>query len=78
MKGTRRDRREFRVPLSSRCVEILSEVRAIKGCNDLLFASPRTGKALSDMAFTKLLRDAGYGEQATAHGFRSLSNGLQS
>ncbi len=29
------------------------------------------GKPLSDMTFTKLIRDMGYGNRATAHGFRT-------
>ena len=71
MKGTRQDRREFRVPLSRRCLEILAQVRAINGGNALIFCNPGTGKALSVNAFTMLLRHIGYGERATAHGFRS-------
>ena len=71
MKGSGAKRRDHHVPLSGRCLEILAEARALKHGGDLLFPSQRTGHPLSDMTFTKLLRDLGYGGQATAHGFRS-------
>jgi hypothetical protein len=32
---------------------------------------PSIGEAFSDKAYTKALRDMGYGERATAHGFRT-------
>ena len=47
------------------------EVRALNPSSELLFPSPLTGKELSDMAFTKVLRDLGMADRATAHGFRS-------
>ena len=71
MKGSGGKRRDHHVPLSPRCLEILAEARALKPDGDLLFPSARTGKLLSDMAFTKVLRDLGLGTDATAHGFRS-------
>jgi integrase len=71
MKGTRADRREFRVPLSRRCMDILKELTALQGRTGLLFPSHRTRKILSDMTFTELLRDLEFGDRATAHGFRS-------
>jgi integrase len=67
MKGER----EHQVPLPPRCFEILAEARRLGPNSQLLFCSTRTGKALSDMAFTKLLRDLDLATQATAHGFRS-------
>jgi integrase len=67
MKG----RREHVVPLSKRCLEILNEARALNPSSDLLFPGPRTGEELSDMALTKVLRDRGFADVATAHGFRS-------
>lgn len=66
MKG----RKEHVVPLSKRCLQILKEARALSE-GDLLFPGPRSGEELSDMTFTKLLRDNGYADIATAHGFRS-------
>jgi integrase len=64
-------RREHVVPLNSRCVEILKEVRDLGQGGPLLFPSQRSGTMLSDMTLTKLLRDMGYSEVATVHGFRS-------
>ncbi|HVY43358.1 MAG TPA: tyrosine-type recombinase/integrase [Hyphomicrobiaceae bacterium] len=58
------------VPLSDRCLAILTEVRALCPQSELVFPSRRS-RQLSDMAFTKLLRDMGYGGRATAHGFRT-------
>jgi integrase len=59
------------VPLSDRCLEIAKQARALNPDAALLFPSELTGKQLSDMTFTKLLRDIGLAERATAHGFRS-------
>ena len=70
---------EHRVPLSSRCLAILGEARAISdphtpllphlaGCR-LLFPSLRNGGALSDATISKVLRD--HGIDAVPHGFRS-------
>jgi integrase len=71
MKGSGSKRRDHHIPLSNRCLQILAEARAHNPSSDLLFPSARTGKPLSDMTFTKLLRDLGYTGEATAHGFRS-------
>jgi integrase len=66
-------KKEHVVPLSPRCLEILRTLRAVypSGPHDLLFPSMRAGAPLSDMVFTKVLRDFGLAEQATAHGMRS-------
>jgi integrase len=70
--GTRmKGGREHQVPLSRRCLKILSEARQLKPGSKLLFPSARSGKSLSDMTFTKLLRDLGLASHATPHGFRS-------
>ena len=62
-------RREHRVPLSLRALEVLEEARSLGAGSGLVFPS-RKGKPLSNMAFTMLLRrfDAG---DAVPHGFRS-------
>lgn len=65
MKATR----EHRVPLSDRCIEILSEAKQLKNGGDLVFAGASKGKRLSDMVFTMHLRRMNVA--ATAHGFRS-------
>ena len=62
-------RREHRVPLSDRAVEILMEARALIGGVGPVFPSKRSGKPLSDMAFTALLRRLKI--DAVPHGFRS-------
>jgi integrase len=62
--------KEHRVPLSARCVEILSEAKEITGGMELVFCHPKTGKAFSDAVFTSLLHK-GLGLPYTMHGFRS-------
>lgn len=61
-------REGHRVPLSKRCLEILAQLSAAHPRSELVFPS-RTGKPLSDMTLTKLLRDETI--EATPHGFRS-------
>jgi integrase len=63
MKG----RREHRVPLSSAAAKLLQSLPRREDV-DLVFPGP-SGKALSDMTMTKVLRDMQV--PATAHGFRS-------
>ncbi len=68
MKG----RKVHRVPLSNPAVAVLEQARILADRTGLVFPSPqRPGKPLSDMALTKLLRDNGLADRATAHGFRS-------
>jgi integrase len=62
---------EHIVPLSPRCLEIAKEAHALNPESDLLFPGSRTRRELSDMTFTKLLRDNDLADRATAHGFRS-------
>ena len=62
-------KREHRVPLCDRALEILEEAKDLRGSNDLVFPSPSTGKPLSDSTISKLLRDLGI--KAVPHGFRS-------
>jgi integrase len=64
MKG----RREHRVPLSNRSMEIVKEARALAPDNPLLFPG-RRGRPLSDMAFSMILRESGV--DAVPHGLRS-------
>ncbi|MDZ4789875.1 MAG: tyrosine-type recombinase/integrase [Hyphomicrobiales bacterium] len=59
------------VPLSSRAFAILEMARAAFPDNALIFPGTKPGRPLSDMTLTKVLRDAGLGGRATAHGFRS-------
>ena len=63
-------RREHRVPLSARCLEILSEAKVLGGPgNGLIFPSGKDAKPLSDMVYTTMLRRLEI--PAVAHGFRS-------
>ncbi len=63
---------EHRVPLSDAALDVLASVRPLRSRADLVFPSPsRSGKPLSDMTLTKVLRDTGLADRATVHGFRS-------
>ena len=62
-------RREHRVPLSGRALEIRQEARRLDKGNGLVFPSKRSGEMLSNMAFEMLLRRLGIA--AVPHGFRS-------
>ena len=61
-------KREHRVPLSRRALEILHEASKLGGATGLVFPSAR-GKALSDMTLSKLLKEQGVA--GVPHGFRS-------
>ena len=61
--------REHRVPLSGRALEILDEAQALADGSGLIFPGTRTGKPLSDMTMSKLMRDLGL--DGVPHGFRS-------
>ena len=60
---------EHRVPLCDRAMSILNEARAIDDGSGFIFPGTRTGKPLSDMTLSKLMRDLGL--DAVPHGFRS-------
>lgn len=61
-------KREHRVPLSDRAVEVLQQAREIADGSGLVFPTP-TGKALSDSTLSKLIRELCVA--AVPHGFRS-------
>ena len=61
--------KEHRIPLSTQVMEVLRDAWGISGPEGLMFPAPRTGKALSDMALTQLLRRLDI--PSTVHGFRS-------
>jgi integrase len=60
--------REYRVPLSSRCREILKAMQK-KGTEGYIFPGPKPETPLSPMAMTMLLRRMN--SEITVHGFRS-------
>lgn len=62
--------REHRVPLSSRCVEILKQAQSLSDGGALVFPGRAPKVPLSNMTFLMLLRRMGR-ENITAHGFRS-------
>jgi integrase len=61
-------KREHRVPLCERAVQIL---KGIDRRGDLVFGSAVTGRSLSNMALLELLRGMRPGSGLTVHGFRS-------
>ena len=60
-------KKEHRVPLSPRALEIVRDLLDLKG--EYLFPSAKQGKPISNMAMLKLLERMGV--DATTHGFRS-------
>jgi integrase len=59
------------VPLSSRCLEILREMRALYPSSPFLFPGVKRGAALSEMTFRHVLLRMRLAKRATAHGFRT-------
>lgn len=63
---------EHRIPLSNSALAVLKEALELRDGSDLVFPSPTgTGRPLSDMTLTKVLRATGLADRATVHGFRS-------
>ncbi|MFT7577345.1 MAG: integrase [Alphaproteobacteria bacterium] len=62
-------KREHRVPLSARALEILDEAQTLADGSGLVFPGTLTGKALSDMTLSKLVKELGF--DADVHGFRT-------
>ena len=63
---------EQRVPLSDAAVAVLETVEPLRRPSGLVFPSPsRSGKPLTDMTLTKVLRGCGLSDRTTVHGFRS-------
>ncbi len=62
-------KREHRIPLSSRAVEILREAQSLTDGTGLVFPGTKSGKALSDMTLSKLVKELGF--DADVHGFRT-------
>ena len=61
--------RKYRIPLSSRCIEILERAQDLSDGGRYVFPSQSAKKPLSTMVFLMLIRRMG--EDITAHGFRS-------
>jgi integrase len=62
-------RREHRVPLCERALEVLVEAKRLAGASDYAFPGRSPARPLSNMAFLMTLRRTGH--DVTAHGFRS-------
>ena len=63
---------EHRVPLSDQALEVLMLAHQLEDGSGFCFPSPmRSGRILSDMTLTKVLRAHGLAERATVHGFRT-------
>ena len=63
---------EHRVPLSDQALEVLTLARQLEDGSGICFLSRlRSGRMLSDMTLTKVLRSTGLADRATVHGFRT-------
>ena len=62
-------KKEHRVPLSDRCMEILEQAKSLIGPDGYVFPGSVAGKPLADATFSKLLREQGI--DCVPHGFRS-------
>ncbi|WP_340287118.1 tyrosine-type recombinase/integrase [Sulfitobacter pontiacus] len=62
-------KKEHRVPLSPRAVEVLSQARKFGSGDGLVFPGTKHGKPLSDMTLSKLTKALGY--DVDVHGFRT-------
>lgn len=62
-------KRPHRVPLSPRAVTILAQAKALDDGSGLVFPGTKTGRALSDMTLSKLVKEQGFA--ADVHGFRT-------
>ena len=62
-------KRDHRVPLSTRAVEILLVAKGLGDGTGLVFPGTKPGKPLSDMTVSKLVKELGFA--ADIHGFRT-------
>jgi len=62
-------KRAHRVPLGIRGMEILSQAKMFDFGYDLIFPNPNSGKPLSDMTLSKLVKELGF--DVDVHGFRT-------
>ncbi|WP_323769031.1 tyrosine-type recombinase/integrase [Antarctobacter sp.] len=64
-----KSKREHRVPLSPRAVEILTAARGFSDGSELIFPGTKRGRPLSDMTLSKLTKELGF--DVDIHGFRT-------
>lgn len=62
-------KREHRIPLSPRAIEILQDAKKLSDGNGLVFPGTKQGRPLSDMTLSKLVKELGY--DVHVHGFRT-------
>ncbi|MCB1358264.1 MAG: site-specific integrase [Maritimibacter sp.] len=62
-------KRDHRVPLSGRALEVLREAEALSDGTGLVFPGTKPGRPLSDMTLSKLIKELGF--EADIHGFRT-------
>lgn len=62
-------KRDHRVPLSPRAVEVLEAAKTLGDGSALVFPGTRRGRPLSDMTLSKLVKELGFA--ADVHGFRT-------
>lgn len=62
-------KREHRIPLTARCIEILKSAKSLSGDSTFIFPGRKPEKPLSNMVFLMVLRRMKL--DITAHGFRS-------
>lgn len=62
-------KREHRVPLGERAVEILNELKPLSEFDHYIFEGSKPKRPLSDMTLLKLIKACGW--DATIHGFRA-------
>jgi integrase len=58
-----------RIPLPSRCIEILEEAKSISQGSGFIFEGTKPNKPLSENTFNKLMKELGL--EVHAHGFRT-------
>lgn len=64
-----KERVEHRVPLSSRCLEILAEAKTISDGSDYIFLGGKAGRAVTETAVRKALKRSDF--DLHVHGFRT-------
>lgn len=64
-----KSKKEHRVPLSGRAIEILHDAKTLGVGEGFVFPGTKPGKPLSDMTLSKLVKELGY--DAHVHGFRT-------
>lgn len=62
-------KRDHRIPLSPRALEILGQAKNLSDGSGLVFPGTKLGKPLSDMTLSKLVKALGF--DADVHGFRT-------